>query len=230
MSESARFFLTLAASAVVAAAAILALRSRRATDVASGVFLALCLVPSAAVLAARLSILAGFLESAPATQITYSGARWVVLGAAAAAAAISSLSARGAALAFVRAPVVLRGLCLFAALSYFAIEAGKLAHDAEMREFFTASGYPVAMMYAVMAAETVGAVGLLVPRARLAAAAGLSVLMAGAIGTHAKNGDPFSDSLDAVRFLVLLGAIAALASAPRLRESNGRPSSSSRRS
>src|SRR4029078_4750706 len=89
--------------------------------------------------------------------------------------------------AFVRSPLVLRGLCVFTALGYLAIETGKLAHDAEMRTFFTASGYPIPMMYAVMGAEILGAIGLLVPGARAVAAAALSLLMLGAIGTHARN-------------------------------------------
>ena len=218
MSETTRFFLTLAASSAVAAAALLALRSRRAADLAAGAFLAVCLVPAAAVLLARVAILAGLLQSAPATQGAYSGARWIVLGVAAAAAVVSRSVRRDPPLAFVRSRAVLLGLCIFAALGYLATEAGKLAHDAEMREFFTSSGLPVWAMYAVMAAEVLGAVGLLVPPLRVYSAAGLSLAMVGAIGTHARNGDPFSDSLDAVRFLVVLGVIAVLARRPPIRE------------
>jgi uncharacterized membrane protein YphA (DoxX/SURF4 family) len=154
----------------------------------------------------------------------------MVLGVAAASATLSRRSLREPPGSFVRSPHVLRGLCLMATLGYLAIEAGKLAHDAEMREFFTGSGYPVAMMYAVMAAEILGAVGLLVPHTRNAAALGLSLLMLGAIGTHLRNGDPVSDSLDAVRFLVLLGAIAALASLPRTRGKGASLPIASRRS
>ena len=223
MPDTPSFFLLLGIWTGAAAAAMLALRSRRAAGLAAGGFLALCAIPAAAVLLVRVGVLAGVLPDAPATEGAYALARWPVLGVAA-AGAVLSLRGRGSAACLARSPLVLRGLCLFTALGYLAIEAGKLAHDAEMREFFTGSGYPVVMMYAVMAAETLGAVGLLVPRTRLPAAAGLSVLMLGAIGTHLKNGDPLSDSLDAVRFLVLLAAIAALVRAPRRGEVEGRPS------
>jgi uncharacterized membrane protein YphA (DoxX/SURF4 family) len=229
VSETARFFVLLAASAAAAAAAILALRSRPAAGLAARVFLWLCVIPAAAVLLERVGIAAGILRTLRPVERIYSLVLWIVLGVAAASAILSRRSLREPPGCFVRSSHVLRGLCLVAALGYLAIEAGKLAHDAEMREFFTASGYPVAMMYAVMAAEILGAVGLLVPRTRVPAAAGLSLLMLGAIGTHLKNGDPFSDSLDAARLLVLLSAIAALAGLPRARGQGASSPVSSRR-
>lgn len=105
---------------------------------------------------------------------------------------------------------VIAGLAAYVACAFVAFEIGKAAHDAEMRQFFLGSGYPVWFMYAVMAAEVVGAVGLLLPRARLFAACGLGLLMIGAIATHARNHDPFADSLDAVRMLILVTSIALL--------------------
>jgi len=210
VSETARFFLLLAVSTAAAASAILVLRSPRAADLAARAFLWLSAIPAAAVLAERILDAAGALRTGAAVERTYAVARWTVLGVAAASALVARASRRESAAAFARSPLVLRGLCVFSALGYLAIEAGKLAHDAEMRTFFTASGYPIAMMYAVMGAEVLGAIGLLFPGTRSPAAAALSLLMLGAIGTHARNGDPFSDSLDAVRFLVLLAAILAL--------------------
>jgi hypothetical protein len=65
-------------------------------------------------------------------------------------------------------------------------------------------------MYVVMAVEIAGALGLLVARLRVAATILLGLVMLGAMATHAHNGDPFSDSLDAVRMLLLVASIAVL--------------------
>ena len=106
--------------------------------------------------------------------------------------------------------VAATGAALFAATSFFGFEIGKLAHDAEMRQFFVASGLPVWSMYAVMAVETVAALLLLFERTRPPAAATLVAVMLGAIGTHWRNGDPWSDSSDAIRMLLLSAAILLL--------------------
>jgi len=112
--------------------------------------------------------------------------------------------------AFVTSPFVPTGLAISVALSFIATEIGKLAHDADMRTFFTQSGLPVWLMYAVMGAETIGAVGLAIPRTRLPAATGLTLIMVTAIGTHARNGDPLSDSLEAIHLLVTLVCLALI--------------------
>jgi uncharacterized membrane protein YphA (DoxX/SURF4 family) len=112
--------------------------------------------------------------------------------------------------AFAASPDVIRGLCLTVSLAFLSTEIGKLAHLDEMRSFFTASGYPEWFLYVVIVFETVGAVGLLVPTVRLVAACGLAVDMVGAIITHARNGDPFSDSYEAVHLLVILVCIVLL--------------------
>ena len=111
---------------------------------------------------------------------------------------------------FAESPWVVRGLCVSAALAFLATEIGKLAHQPEMREFFVASGYPVWFLYVVIALETIGAVGLLVPTVRTVAACGLALIMVGAIVTHARNGDPFSDSYEAAHLLVILVCIVLL--------------------
>jgi putative oxidoreductase len=108
---------------------------------------------------------------------------------------------------FVTSPYLLRGLCLSVAISFICTEIGKVAHDAEMRQFFVQSGYPVWFLYFIIVAETVGAVGLLVPKTILPAALGLSLIMTGAIRTHLHNHDPFSDSLEALHLLMLLNCI-----------------------
>lgn len=139
-------------------------------------------------------------------------ADWPLTGIAATLACVvlfrkSATGGSSAAAAFVARPETIAGLSAYVSLGFFAFEIGKLAHDAEMRRFFLASGYPVWFMYAVMAAEIVGAVGLMFERTRRYAALWLIAIMAGAIGTHARNGDPFSDSLDAVRMLLIAASI-----------------------
>lgn len=108
---------------------------------------------------------------------------------------------------FVTSPYLLRGLCLSVAISFIGTEIGKVAHDADMRQFFAQSGYSVWFLYFIIVAETVGALGLLVPRTMLPAALGLSLVMIGAILTHLRNHDPFSDSLEALHLLMLLVCI-----------------------
>jgi hypothetical protein len=107
--------------------------------------------------------------------------------------------------------LLLLGLSTYVALSFFGFEIGKALHDAEMRQFFLTSGFSVGFMYTVMALETIGALGLLTRRLRALSALLLVLVMAGAIATHARNGDPFSDSLDALRMLLVLACILALA-------------------
>ena len=74
------------------------------------------------------------------------------------------------------------------------------------------NGYPVwflflLFLYFTMIAEAAAAVGLLMPRVTRLAALVLAIIMAGAIGTHLHNGDPFSDSLEALHLLILLVCI-----------------------
>src|SRR5262245_48093242 len=182
MDETARFFLLLGVTTALAAGAILALRSEAAAGRAARLFLWLCVIPAAAILIERVAAAMGLTPSGRLVESGFVPVRWIVLGVAAASGLLASVAPGR--VPFPRSAWTLRGLCAFTALGYLAIEAGKLAHDAEMREFFIGSGYPVWTMYAVMAAEVLGAIGLLVPRTRFPAAAVLSLLMLGAIGTH----------------------------------------------
>lgn len=102
---------------------------------------------------------------------------WLVVGAGVGAVAMIVIRAftrvphiyartapeRDAASAFVTSPYLRQALCISVALSFVAVEVGKLAHDGEMRDFFLQSGYTVWFLYAVMALELLGAIGLLVP-------------------------------------------------------------------
>ena len=117
------------------------------------------------------------------------------------------IAANSATRTFLTSPYVVKGISLSVSISFLCTEIGKLGHDAEMRQFFLQSGYPVWFLYLTMLAETLGAVGLLVSRLAVLAALGLSGIMIGAIGTHLHNRDAFSDSLEAVHLLVLLGCI-----------------------
>jgi DoxX-like family len=143
---------------------------------------------------------------------------WIVISVGVSAAVLVVLfSASGwkqpgadALRAFVSSRYVLGGLCFSVSISFLCTEIGKLSHDADMRQFFLQSGYTIGFMYLIMAAETAGAIGLLLPRTTLPAALGLMAIMMGAIRTHAHNRDPFSDSLEAVHLLVLLACIVVL--------------------
>jgi hypothetical protein len=81
-----------------------------------------------------------------------------------------------------------------------------------MVSFFAQSGYSIAFLHFIMAAEIIGGVALILPWLGLAqlAAAGLAVDMVGAIVTHVQNGDPLDDSTGAIGMLIRLGTIAAL--------------------
>ena len=182
-------------------------------------FYVFCLVSSGIALflvsLRALGLLNGAAWYAPVLRILiYRG--WIVIGTAVSAAIFVVLSANlnrnsranGEAIrAFITSPNLLKGLCLSVAVSFICTEIGKLTHDADMRQFFLQSGYPVWFLYFVIVCETLGSIGLLIPQTLLPAAAGLIILMTGAIRTHAHNGDPFSDSLEALHLLILLVCI-----------------------
>jgi hypothetical protein len=141
---------------------------------------------------------------------------WLVIGVGISSALlvllnlVASLKAAGgspAARAFITGPAVLNGLCFSVSLSFLCTEVGKLAHLADMRQFFALSGYAAWFLYFIMVAETLGAFGLLLSRTMIPAAVSLIAIMVGAMRTHAHNRDPFSDSLEALHLLVLLACI-----------------------
>ena len=97
--------------------------------------------------------------------------------------------------------------------SFLRVTIGKALHHKEMELFFTSSGLPVWLNYFVMVAEVSGAPGIWLDfklKTGIAAACCLAILMAGAIFIHAHNGDPFSDSSDAVFLLICLIAYIAI--------------------
>ena len=184
-------------------------------------FYALCVLLSSAALV--LSILSPFhIFSGPTYAavfrvLIFRG--WIVAGVGLSAAAFMLLNLSGtatsnlqmqAARQFLASSLVLRGLCLSVAIAFICTEIGKLTHDGEMREFFQQSGYGVWFLYFIIAGESIASLGLLFRRTTLPAAVGLSAIMVGAIATHAHNGDPFSDSLEAFHLLICLASIIAL--------------------
>lgn len=88
---------------------------------------------------------------------------------------------------------------LIVAGKFFVFEVGKFRHNAEMENFFRASGYPYWLHYVVAALEIAGSAAILLPfrKGRMAASCMLLLIMSGAMLTHARNGDPLSDSCDA---------------------------------
>lgn len=217
MGDTATFFFLTATATLIALLVILSNRSEPRALAMARAFYFVSVALSLAALAWMLGgIVAGHesvLYGRVFRLLLYRG--WIVIGVGVASALLLGLrsitaAARfvgGAARSFVSSSYLLRGLCFSVAVSFFCVEIGKLAHDTEMRQFFLQSGYAVWFMYVVMAGETAGAIGLFVRRTRLPAAIGLIVLMLGAIATHVRNRDPFSDSLEAVHLLILLGCI-----------------------
>ena len=86
-----------------------------------------------------------------------------------------------------------------------------------MREEFEEYGLSESSMYAVGAAKvglaSLMLIGLFVPRVTRPASTGLAALMLGAIGMHAKVGDPIKRSLPAIS--VFTGAAVAAATGGR---------------
>lgn len=214
MSATTSFFLYLLLATVCAGTAIVACRTRgSAQQLADGFRWSCAILALAGVLGvAAVSIPASPVANPVRTMLRIVGyLGWLVVGTAVAASLLAVFRSKVTATrAFTGAPAVSAGLALYVALAFFGFEIGKAAHDAEMRQFFVGSGYPIWFMYAVMAAEIAGALALLAQRTRLVAACWLGAVMIGAIATHARNGDPFSDSLDAVRMLILAVCIATL--------------------
>lgn len=132
----------------------------------------------------------------PASTFICGGAIWLALRSGSLTTDANALQNRR---------LIATALCLHIAAWFITFDIGKIAHDAEMRQFFAASHLPLWSMYLVLAAEILGSIALCTTRWRTAACCWLAVVMIGAIGTHLCNGDPLSDSIDAVRMLVLLG-------------------------
>lgn len=116
------------------------------------------------------------------------------------------------------APAAVAGISILISGKFVSFEIGKALHPVEMEQFFIDSGYPAWLHYAVMALEIAGSAGLLLHwklKTGPLAAAGLALIMLGAVATHARNGDPFAASYDAVLQLAFLTALLAMYAANR---------------
>lgn len=233
MNQTSVFFVLTVAVTVSAMACIVSSRSiENARSLARIFYLATAVLSFAALLCILLGVLGIQPKSESYVQffriLVYRG--WLVIGTGIASVVLILARRRlgvilpgrsDAIRSFVASRYLLRGICLSVALSFICTEIGKLAHDAEMRQFFLQSGLPVWFLYFIACAETAGAIGLLIRRTMVPAALGLALIMAGAIGTHLHNRDPFSDSLEALHLLVLLMCIVLLGSLRRERNDSG---------
>ncbi len=98
----------------------------------------------------------------------------------------------------------------------FDKDTGYRGGDAtNMKEEFAEYGFSETQMYAVGATKVGLAlallIGLFVPKIVRPAAIGLAAFMAGAVGMHAKVGDPLKRSAPAISVLTLSGVAALLA-------------------
>jgi uncharacterized membrane protein YphA (DoxX/SURF4 family) len=114
-------------------------------------------------------------------------------------------------------PIVLWTLSILLALMFLMSGSGKLvdgkaSDGTRFDQEFVHWGYPSWFRFPVGAAEVAGAIGLLVPRLRPYAAAGLVLLMAGAAVTHLRIGEAAYAPIPLV--LGLLAATVAWMSRP----------------
>ena len=219
MAETTQFFSLAAASTLLVSACLVGTRSERVSRTCAQAFYWLSVALSAVAFVWITLDAVRFLPIEPGWNwlfriLVYRA--WLVIGTAVSCVALLFLNnyttprlanVTDASRTFLRSPHVLKGICISISVSFLGTEIGKLAHDSDMRQFFVQSGYPKWFLYFIMIAESAAAVGLLMPRFRAFAALGLSTIMVGAIGTHLHNGDPFSDSLEALHLFILLVCI-----------------------
>lgn len=213
------FFLYAAIATAIAFASMISIPSVTSGQVWARRFRALVIIVSAVALINTFISISGVFSDIDGYRTVSRGLIfrfWIVLGVGLAAVALGSFRKQAPALAGME--LIVQALCVSVAFAFFSAEIGKLTHDAQMRQFFLDSGYAVWFMYAVALTETMAAACLLVPKLRLPAASVLAMVMLGAIFTHARNGDPFSDSLEALHLLVVVACILVL----NLRNAQGR--------
>ena len=105
--------------------------------------------------------------------------------------------------------VILWLLSAFLVLVFVNAGYPKFSDSSRWTEAFAAWGYPVWFRVFVGAVEVLGAALLLVPRTAIYAAAALSVIMLGGMGTHIFHGDPAAIYHEAIP-LALLATVAYL--------------------
>ncbi|RMH40794.1 MAG: DoxX family protein [Deltaproteobacteria bacterium] len=105
-----------------------------------------------------------------------------------------------------RRDIALWALTALAAAAFVAAGALKLVGADFEVEAFRNWGYPAWFRIAVGLVEVAAGIALLIPRVATAAAAALSLIMVGAIGTHVAYGE-WAQALVPVVFLAALGWI-----------------------
>ena len=120
--------------------------------------------------------------------------------------------ARGGFADFLHAPETRFALCLSTAAGFALAGIGKTFSLDNMLAFFADSGYSKNFLFFIIAIEVLGAMALLLPWRWIvvAALAGLTVDMVGAIATHVHNGDPLDDSTGAIASLLRFAPLALL--------------------
>jgi uncharacterized membrane protein YphA (DoxX/SURF4 family) len=105
------------------------------------------------------------------------------------------------------------GISLAIGNSFIVATAGKSMNMTYMIGFFEQSGYAIWFLYFIMLAEFAGGLGVLLHfklRTGPLAAAGLMLIMVGAVYTHWHNNDPLSDSYAAAGEFINLSLILVL--------------------
>jgi len=216
MNQTNLFFVFTILATVLCFLFVISSRSVASSEKKARWFYFFCVAISLTALTANLLSVSGVLPMKGILGTIYQALifrLWIVIGMGIVSMVLSllwwfgsfvSISSNQAIGSFVASPYVLRGICFSVSISFLAVEIGKLTHDADMRQFFLDSGFPVWFLYFVIIAEILGAIGLFLKKLILPAAFGLAILMFGAIFTHYNNGDSFSDSIEAFHLLILL--------------------------
>jgi len=216
MNQTTLFFIFTIVGALACFLLVRSSRSVESSEKKARWFYSFCVLFSLAALTANLLSVSGILPMKGVLGTIYQALIfriWIVVGMGLVSSVLGllwwfgrspSIQSSQTIRSFVASPYVLRGLCFSVSISFLAVEIGKLTHDADMRQFFLESGFPVWFMYFVIIAEILGATGLFFTKLIVPAALGLAILMFGAIYTHYNNGDPFSDSIEAFHNLILL--------------------------
>ena len=96
---------------------------------------------------------------------------------------------------------IIRGLSIQIGITFVTFSVGKSLNMPDMKHFFLSSGYSVSFLYFIIVLEGVTGMVLLFNLKfypKIITLAILSAIIIGAIVTHARNGDPISDSVDAL--------------------------------
>lgn len=109
--------------------------------------------------------------------------------------------------------LTLWAVTILTACSFITESYWKAENFCKMMAFFNASGYNTWFLYFIMIAEGIGGLGILLHfrlKTGPVAAAGLMLIMIGALYTHNHNNDPFSQSYPALKQFLMLAIIQAL--------------------